>query len=77
MEIWKDVSLRLILKDKGGNQDCLSLCWFILRVEISSKKSCQQKKRGEFVLEGDKWLTLGKEGFAWEPEVGGNFTDYL
>ena len=24
----KDVSLRLILKDKGGNQDCLPLCWF-------------------------------------------------
>ena len=28
IEIWRDVSLRLILKDKGGNQYCLSFCWF-------------------------------------------------
>ena len=28
LEIWKDVSLRLIVKDKGGNRDCLPFCWF-------------------------------------------------
>ena len=28
IEIWKDVSLRLILKDKVGNQDSLQFCWF-------------------------------------------------
>ena len=27
-KIWKDVSLRLILKDKGGKQHCLPVCWF-------------------------------------------------
>ena len=26
IETWEDVSLRLILKDKGGNQDCLPFC---------------------------------------------------
>ena len=26
--MWKDVSVRLILKDKGGNQYCLPFCWF-------------------------------------------------
>ena len=25
---WKNVFLRLILKDKGGNQDYLPFCWF-------------------------------------------------
>ena len=28
IEIWKNVSFGLILKDKGGNQDCLPFCWF-------------------------------------------------
>ena len=28
IDLWKDVSLRLILKDKGGNQQYLLLCWF-------------------------------------------------
>ena len=28
IEVWKDVSLKLNLKDKGGNQDSLSFCWF-------------------------------------------------
>ena len=27
-EIWKDISLRLIFKDKGGKQHCLQICWF-------------------------------------------------
>ena len=27
-EIWKDASLRLILKDKGGKQYCLPICYF-------------------------------------------------
>ena len=27
-DIWKDVSLKLILKDKVGKQQCLSFCWF-------------------------------------------------
>ena len=27
-EKWKDVSLMLILKDKGGKQHCLPICWF-------------------------------------------------
>ena len=26
--IWKEVSLRLILKDKHGKQHCCSFCWF-------------------------------------------------
>ena len=26
--MWKDVSLRLIVKDKGGKQHCLPFCWF-------------------------------------------------
>ena len=28
VEIWKDLSMRLTFKDKGGKQPCLSLCWF-------------------------------------------------
>ena len=28
IEIWMDVFLRLILKDKHGNQICLPFCWF-------------------------------------------------
>ena len=28
IDVWKDVSLRLILKDKGGKRDCLQFCWF-------------------------------------------------
>ena len=28
IEIWKDVSLTLILKDKGSSQDCSPFCWF-------------------------------------------------
>ena len=27
-EIWKDVTLRLIVKDKGGKKHCLPICWF-------------------------------------------------
>ena len=27
VEIWKDLSMRLIFKDKGGKQPFLSLCW--------------------------------------------------
>ena len=27
-EIWKDVSLRLILKGKGGKKHCLPIFWF-------------------------------------------------
>ena len=27
-KIWKDVSLRLILKDNGGKQHYLPFCWF-------------------------------------------------
>ena len=27
-KIWKDVSLKLILKNKGGKQHCLPFCWF-------------------------------------------------
>ena len=36
----KDVSLRLILKYKGGKQHCLPFCW----LDIFSKKSEHQKK---------------------------------
>ena len=65
--IWKDVSLRL--KDKGGNQDCLSIL-FILTMELRyPQKRGVNRKRGRlgswFSLGGGKWLTLGKEGFAW------------
>ena len=27
-EVWKNVSLTLILKDKGGKQHCSPICWF-------------------------------------------------
>ena len=37
--------------------------------ELGGKKGVSQKKRGKFwklfCLGGGKWLTLGKEGFAW------------
>ena len=45
-EIWKDVSLRLILEDKGGKQHCLPISWFwtwgwdIFEKEGTSKKGC-------------------------------------
>ena len=38
IEIWEDLSLRLILKAKGDNQDCLPFVDSSLGVEISSKK---------------------------------------
>ena len=27
-EIWKDVTLRVIVKDNGGKKHCLPICWF-------------------------------------------------
>ena len=49
IEICKDVSLSLILKDKGGNQDCLPFT-IKLEVQISSKKEMLTEKE-EGVLE--------------------------
>ena len=56
MEIWKNVSLRLILKDKGGNWHYVYQ--FVdpyLGVEISSKK------------EGNKWLRSFRAQLLWFP----------
>ena len=45
MEIWKDVSWRLILNDKGGNQHYIyHLVDLGLGFEIFSKKWDSQKK---------------------------------
>ena len=48
--MWKDVSLGLILKDKGGKQHCLPICWFhteggdIFEKEQTSEKGCVEIK---------------------------------
>ena len=53
-----------------------------LGVEISSKKRGQPKTRarGGSFRSSSSWerseqLTIGKEGFAWIPGLGGNYTD--
>ena len=52
---------------------------FAILLPLSSKKGPNRKRGESFgscsAWEGGKWLTLGKEGFAWGPGVGGNYTD--
>ena len=68
--MWKDVSLRLILRDKGGNQDCLS----------SKNKGLTEKKGGvwEVVVPGRRANDIpweGRVGLPEGPRVGGIYTD--
>ena len=73
IEIWKDVSWRLIWKDKGGNQDCLRSRLLILVGELRCPQKIvvnkKRRDRGSFgscsAWEGCTWLSLGKQGFAW------------
>ena len=47
INIWMDVSLRLILKDKSRNQHCFPFCYFVisnLGVVISLKKRVNRKR---------------------------------
>ena len=67
IEIGKDVSVKLILKDKGGN-------------EIFSKKEGLTKKEGGSFKSCSAWkgsndLPWGKKGLPGVPGVGGNYTD--
>ena len=44
--MWKDVSFRLILKDKGGEQYCLPFClpgdWDIFEKDGTLEKGCAE-----------------------------------
>ena len=75
--IWKDVSLRL--KDKGGNQDCLSIL-FILTMELRypQKRGVTEKEGGLEVgslLEGANDLPWGRKGLPGGTGIGKNYTD--
>ena len=61
IEIWKDVSLRLILKGKGDNQDCLT--WDL---ENPQKEGLTKKRGGKefwklFCLGGEQMTYLAEE----------------
>ena len=65
MEIWKDVSLSLILKDKGSSQDCLPFCWFCSGSWDILKKVGLTEKKGEVLevtLPGMGEMTYLEEG---------------
>ena len=56
-EIWKDVSLRLILKDKGRKKHCLPICWFkpvgldIFENEGTSEQGCVEIEDWDFSVQ--------------------------
>ena len=64
----KECIMRLILKDKGGHQDCLLFVDSNLGVERFSKKEGLTEKDGgvlEVVLPGRGQMTCFGKGFAW------------